>query len=70
MTYFGTVNKVFEGERKKACILYQSTHFYSLGNSTYAGGAAAVVANIVVIAYIVVAIYEDKASPEETKKNK
>ncbi|KAI8890817.1 hypothetical protein K501DRAFT_281714 [Backusella circina FSU 941] len=50
MTYFFTVDRVFEG------------------NSTYAGGLAAIVANIVVIAYIVVAIYEDKASPEESKK--
>jgi D-alanyl-lipoteichoic acid acyltransferase DltB (MBOAT superfamily) len=71
MTYFGTVDKVFEGERQKKKRVFISKHsFYLLGNSTYAGGAAAVVANVVVIAYIVVAIYEDKASPEETKKNK
>ncbi|EEH19250.1 hypothetical protein PABG_01569 [Paracoccidioides brasiliensis Pb03] len=47
--YFGTVNRVFEG------------------NSTYAGAYAAVTANLVVLGYILMAIWEDSGAEKSRK---
>ncbi|ORZ13222.1 hypothetical protein BCR42DRAFT_419429, partial [Absidia repens] len=49
-----------------------ATYFYSLdtvfgGNNTYAAGAAALVANLVVIGYILVAMVEDMNSGKVDK---
>lgn len=37
------------------------------GNSTWAGATAAVMANVVLIAYVVVAMNEDDSEPRSTK---
>jgi len=41
-----------------------------LGNNTFAGATAAVVANIVLIAYVIEALREDDADNKESKKNR
>ena len=43
-----------------------SKHY--LGNSTYAGATAAIVANVVLLGYIIVAFNEDDGDGEESKK--
>lgn len=40
------------------------------GNATFAGATAAVVANLVLIAYIIEALREDDADNSESKKNR
>lgn len=40
----------------------------SVGNSTYAGGFAAVLANVVLIAYVIVAMNEDQGEQDAKKK--
>ena len=73
-TYFLTLNTIFQGlflpgraNRFKALWLSDL-----IGNSTFAGATAALMANIVLIAYVFVAIKEDEseklAAQEKAKK--
>ncbi|KAF2270534.1 vacuolar ATPase assembly integral membrane protein VMA21 [Lojkania enalia] len=51
------------------------TYFFTLnwvfnGNSTFAGATAAVMANVVLVAYIIVAMKEDQSEREEEEEKK
>lgn len=72
--YFLTVNTVFRGQirnyflsafSKRPSILIHVT-----GNSTFAGIAAAIAANVVLFAYIYVAWVEDQGDKKEAEKAK
>ncbi|EEH48097.2 uncharacterized protein PADG_04181 [Paracoccidioides brasiliensis Pb18] len=75
--YFGTVNRVFEGAFNSIQSISNTFHFtiqphpnantQRLGNSTYAGAYAAVTANLVVLGYILMAIWEDSGAEKSRK---
>lgn len=69
-TYFFTVNFVFRG----SCLTKPNAntrHLPSAGNATYAGALAALMANVVLIAYVVMAFKDDQAEQaEEAEKSK
>jgi vacuolar ATPase assembly integral membrane protein VMA21 len=77
-SYFLTVNTVFKGtcplvrtHRIKvlvAMFVTSKQYSYILGNSTYAGGLAALMANVVLIGYVIVAMNEDQSDQIEAKK--
>lgn len=72
--YFLTVNTIFRGQLGNdfpfACSKCSTRLTCSLGNSTFAGIAAAVTANVVLFAYIYVAWQEDQGDKKEADKAK
>ena len=68
-SYYLTLKTIWAGEHNltSSWLDYPSC-LCALGNNTYAGATAAVVANIVLIAYVIAAVREDAADAEESKK--
>jgi F0F1-type ATP synthase assembly protein I len=69
-SYFLTVHTVFKGTACLAMVMQVCTLTNMSGNSSLAGGLAALLANVVLISYIIVAMKEDDSERqgEVTKK--
>ena len=71
-TYFLTLHTVFRGRSLCDLTFDEKDTELFVGNSTWAGATAAFMANMVLIAYVIVAMKEDegekRASEEKAKK--
>ena len=72
-TYFLTLNAIFGGRPHTLHTAVKDSYSHDRqGNSTWAGATAAIVANIILIAYIIVAMREDEseklAAEEKARK--
>ena len=63
-TYFLTLHTIFHGSLKSIIYVFQQLSL-STGNSTWAGATAALTANVVLIAYVIVAMNEDESEKTE-----
>jgi vacuolar ATPase assembly integral membrane protein VMA21 len=64
-TYYMTVNMLFKGLSDVGVKGHELTE---PGNATYAGGLAAIIANVVLVAYVIVAWNEDLDERSEAEK--
>ena len=65
--YFLTLNTLFKGCLPRVHQVCTSLTV-DLGNSTWAGATAAIVANVVLIAYVIVAMKEDESEKLEAEQ--
>lgn len=74
-SYYITLNTIFKGAAKNPTpppIFFSEAYMGTgkqIGSNTLAGATAAVVANVVLIAYVIVAVIEDNAENENDKKS-
>ena len=66
-TYFLTLNTIFRGCLSRVLHTLASLRM-CVGNSTWAGATAAIMANVVLIAYVVVAMKEDESEKLEAEQ--
>ena len=66
-TYFLTLNTIFKGCLSRVPHVSTSLRLCS-GNSTWAGATAAIMANVVLIAYVIVAMKEDESEKLEAEQ--
>ncbi|KAI9731494.1 MAG: vacuolar ATPase assembly integral membrane protein vma21 [Cirrosporium novae-zelandiae] len=69
--YYLTLNSLFKGLRIPLLLVLLRPSLTGVGNATFAGATAAVVANLVLVAYIIVAMKEDQSeriADEKAKK--
>ena len=59
-TYFLTLNSLYRGEQINRTFSAPNADI-TQGNSTFAGATAAIIANVVLIAYVIVAMKEDQS---------
>lgn len=71
-TYFLTLHNVYSGKSGGLAQRRESRSYDDVGNATFAGATAAVMANVVLIAYVVMAMKEDQSErlEEEERKKK